>query len=80
VTRLRDLHLRNGRLRDPRLIAITLVGIVLAGAAAFGLWHVVVGGLLHGNARAASFGLILATLAGALLALLVTVARRLGRA
>jgi hypothetical protein len=68
------------RLRAARLVAIVVVAILLAAATAFGLWHVVVGGLLHGNARAGSFGVILATLAGVLLALVVTVGRRLGRA
>ncbi len=71
---------RDSWLRDPRLVGLIVLGLVLAAATAFGLWHVVVGGLLHGNARAASFGVILATLAGVLLALVVTLGRRLGRA
>jgi hypothetical protein len=79
VKRRGDLRLRDRRLR-PRVVALVFVAIVLAGATAFGLWHVVVGGLLHGNARAASFGVVLATLASVLLALVVTVGRRLGRA
>lgn len=49
------------------LIAV-VVGLALAGATAFGLWHLVVGGLINGNPRAAMFGLVLALTAGLLLA------------
>jgi hypothetical protein len=48
------------------LVAL-VVGIALAGAAAFGLWHLVVGGLIGGNPRAGTFGLVLAAAAGLLL-------------
>jgi len=44
-------------------------GAVLVGALAFGLWHVVVGGLIDGNPRAGAFGVGLALAAG--IALLV---------
>ena len=37
---------------------------VLLGAALFGLWHLVVGGLINGNPRAGTFGLLLALAAG----------------
>ncbi len=62
--------------RDPRRHALVLAIVVLAAATAFGLWHVVIGGLLHGNARAAGFGVVLATLAGGLLSISLRVARR----
>jgi len=51
-----------------RLMAMA-AGAVLVGALAFGLWHVVVGGLIDGNPRAGAFGVGLALAAG--IALLV---------
>ena len=54
--------------RDPRRLLILAAVAILVGATLFGLWHVVVGGLIHGNARAAGFGVVLATLAGGLAA------------
>ena len=62
--------------RDPRRIAALVVLGVLAGATAFGLWHVVVGGLVNGNLRAAAFGAALALVAGALLAGSIAFVRR----
>jgi hypothetical protein len=53
------------------------VGLAFAGAVAFGLWHLVVGGLINGNARAGTFGFLLAGVAGALLVGLVAGLRRL---
>jgi hypothetical protein len=53
---------------------------VLAGATAFGLWHLVVGGLINGNPRAAGFGVVLASVAGGLLAGTVAAFRRTARA
>ena len=53
-------HLR----ADPVRLVLVLAGIALAGATAFGLWHVVVGGLANGNPRAAAFGVALALAAG----------------
>jgi hypothetical protein len=48
------------------LIAVlALVGI---GALVFGLWHVVVGGLIHGNPRAGAFGIALAAVSAVFLA------------
>lgn len=61
-------------------LALRLAVIVLLGAAAFGLWHVVVGGLVHGNARAAAFGAVLATASIVLAAGVAAVDRRLRRA
>jgi hypothetical protein len=46
-------------------IGLGLAALVLAGACAFGLWHVVVGGLINGNPRAGTFGVVLATATGA---------------
>ena len=51
-----------------RLMAM-VAAAVLVGALAFGLWHVVVGGLINGNPRAGAFGVGLALAAG--IALLV---------
>jgi hypothetical protein len=56
---------------DVRRLLVAIVLIVLVGATAFGLWHLVVGGLVNGNPRAAAFGGVLATGAGALLAAVV---------
>ncbi len=62
---------RTNRMRPARVArtsaidaAIGLAGLVLLGATAFGLWHVVVGGLINGNPRAGAFGLVLALAAG----------------
>jgi hypothetical protein len=49
--------------RIGRIIVILGAGILL-GATLFGLWHVVVGGVINGNARAGLFGLGLALVAG----------------
>ena len=54
--------------RDPLRLGLAIVIVVLTGATAFGLWHLVVGGLLNGNPRAAGFGVVLAGVAGTLLA------------
>ena len=48
-------------------LVVLVIGVALAGAAAFGLWHLVVGGLINGNPRAGTFGLVLASSAGLLL-------------
>jgi hypothetical protein len=61
-------------------IALRLAILVLVGAAAFGAWHVVVGGLVNGNGRAAAFGAVLATASVLLLAGVIRVGRRLRHA
>ncbi len=64
-------------------VALVLAGAVAAGllgAFLFGLWHVVVGGVLKGNWNAGGFGIALASVAGILLWIEAAVARRvLGR-
>jgi hypothetical protein len=62
--------------REPRRIVALIVIVALAGATAFGLWHVVVGGLVNGNPRAGGFGLVLALVSGALLAGSIVLVRR----
>jgi hypothetical protein len=57
---------------DPRRVVLVIVLAVLAGATAFGLWHLILGGLVNGNPRAAAFGAVLAIGAGGLLAGVVT--------
>lgn len=57
-------------------LALLVAGLALAGAAAFGLWHVVVGGLINGNPRAGAFGAVLATVSLAALAVLSAVTGR----
>lgn len=60
-------------------IALAFAGVlaaVLLGAFLFGLWHVLFGGLVKGNWRAGGFGVALAVIAGAALALEVAVVRR----
>jgi hypothetical protein len=61
---------------DARRLLVAVVLVVLVGATAFGLWHLVVGGLINGNPRAATFGVVLATGAGALLVMVVAWTRR----
>jgi hypothetical protein len=65
-----------------RLVRIGSVAAaaVLIGAAAFGLWHVVVGGLVNGNPRAGAFGVGLAGGSLVLLAVLAVARRRIGGA
>ena len=55
---------------------LAIVAVALAGAFVFGVWHVVVGGLVNGNARAGVFGLALASVTGAILAALTVLIRR----
>jgi hypothetical protein len=45
-------------------ILLAAAALTLLGATAFGLWHLVVGGLVNGNPRAGTFGLALALAAG----------------
>ena len=62
--------------RGSRRIAALILIVVLIGATAFGLWHLVVGGLVNGNPRAAGFGAVLAVGAGGLLTGSILIARR----
>ena len=59
-----------------RRAAILAITIVCAGALAFGLWHLIVGGVINGNPRAASFGITLAAVAGGFLLGLTAAFRR----
>jgi divalent metal cation (Fe/Co/Zn/Cd) transporter len=61
-----------------RLVRFAWLAVValLLGAAAFGLWHVVVGGLVNGNPRAGGFGLGLAAGSAVLLAVVAVLRRR----
>ena len=65
--------------RHPIRLAFAVAIAILAGATAFGLWHVVVGGLVNGNPRAAGFGVVLAAIAGGLLGGAVLAFRRTAR-
>jgi hypothetical protein len=60
-----------------RVVALAVVAAGLAGATLFGLWHVVVGGLIHRNPAAGWFGVALSLVAGGLLAVSVLRLRRL---
>jgi hypothetical protein len=62
--------------RRGRQLALGGIGVALAGAFAFGAWHVLVGGGLHGNPRAAEFGAALAGASGLGLLAIAAVARR----
>ncbi len=58
------------------LVLAGLLAATLAGAFLFGAWHVVVGGLVKGNPRAAAFGIGLAAVSGIALATVGYVGRR----
>ena len=60
------------------LAIASVVALCLLGAFLFGLWHVLLGGLLKGNWRAGGFGMALASAAGVLLWIDAIVLRRLG--
>ena len=45
-------------------VLLAAAALALIGAALFGVWHLVVGGLINGNPRAGTFGLVLALAAG----------------
>jgi hypothetical protein len=55
------------------------IAAALAGAFLFGAWHVLFGGFVKGNWRAGAFGVALAAISGALLAIAAALARRLLR-
>ena len=59
-----------------RRAAILAITVVSAGALAFGLWHVIVGGVINGNPAAASFGITLAAVSGGFLLGLTAAFRR----
>jgi hypothetical protein len=54
-----------------------MAAAALLGAFVFGLWHVVVGGFVKGNWNAGGFGIALASVAGVLLWIEASIARRL---
>ena len=45
-------------------VLVAVAALALLGATAFGLWHLVVGGVINGNPRAGAFGFGLALAAG----------------
>ena len=57
-------------------VVVAIVAIAMLGAALFGVWHLVVGGLINGNPRAGTFGFFLALAAGVPLVVGVWVVRR----
>ncbi len=62
-----------------RRVALALAALLAAGllgAFVFGLWHVLVGGLLKGNWNAGGFGIALASVAGVLLWIEAAIAGR----
>jgi hypothetical protein len=63
------------RARPVRLV-LSVVALALLGATAFGLWHLVVGGIINGNWRAGTFGVVLAVAAGVPLLLGAWILRR----
>jgi len=78
-TRARIAWMRGGS-RQRALVGVGLfAAAALAGAFLFGAWHVLFGGFVKGNWRAGAFGIVLATIAGALLVVEATIGRRLLR-
>jgi hypothetical protein len=65
--------------RSVSAVVTFAIAIVLLGALLFGLWHVVVGGVVSGNPRAATFGVALTLAGGGLLVAVAAVGRRPGR-
>lgn len=66
-----------GGLADRAVVAAGIaLAAVLLGAFLFGVWHVLVGGVVRGNWRAGGFGIALALVTGALLAIGTGLARR----
>ncbi len=57
-------------------LLLVVVAIAMLGATLFGLWHLVVGGVVNGNPRAGTFGFVLALAAGLPLLAGVWLARR----
>ncbi len=53
-----------------------VLGAFLVGAFLFGAWHIVVGGFVKGNPRAAAFGVGLSAITGVLLVILRSIGRR----
>jgi hypothetical protein len=68
---------RGGRGTRVVLAVAGVVAAALLGAFLFGLWHVVVGGLLKGNWSAAGFGFALSGVTGVLLWIEASIGRRL---
>jgi hypothetical protein len=60
----------------PARVLLWVVALALLGATAFGLWHLVVGGVVNGNWRAGTFGVALALAAGVPLLLGTWIVRR----
>ena len=75
---VRDAWRRAGVPGRVALAVASVVALCLLGAFLFGLWHVLLGGLLRGNWQAGGFGIALASAAGVLLWLDAIVLRRLG--
>lgn len=75
--RVRLAWARGGPATRVALIVGVGTAAALLGAFLFGLWHVVVGGLVRGNAEAAGFGFALAGVTGVLLWIEAAIARRL---
>lgn len=73
-----------GRTHGPARVVLAVgvvVGVALLGGFLFGMWHVLVGGLVKGNWQAGGFGLALASACGVLLWIDAAVLRLLtGRA
>ena len=68
------------RRRNEIALALAIaVAAALLGAFLFGLWHVAVGGVLKGNWDGGGFGIALASVAGVLLWIEASVARRVLR-
>lgn len=70
---------RSGPAMRAVLVAAVMVTAALLGAFPFGLWHMVIGGFLKGNRNAGGFGFALASVAGVLLWIEASIARRLLR-
>ncbi|HEU4671684.1 MAG TPA: hypothetical protein VFS32_02175 [Candidatus Limnocylindrales bacterium] len=58
-------------------VGMGAAALALAGTLLFGAWHVVVGGGLHGNPRAAEFGVALAAISAVGLGGLRVIDRRI---
>ncbi len=74
--RLASTWRRSGPVGRAALLGGGALGAALVGAFVFGAWHVLIGGLVRGNPRAAGFGVVLSAVSLGALAVLARIGDR----